>query len=67
MEIQDTEILTFNISFAAAKLIVAALGKLPMETVEPLVADLRGQVEKHLAEKQARTDKPAPIQGELVN
>lgn len=61
MEIQDNEMFTFNVSFAAAKLIVAALGKLPMETVEPLVADLRKQVEKQIADKQA------PVEGELVN
>lgn len=66
MEIRDDEKFTFNVTFAAAKMIVAALGKLPMEIVEPLVADLRGQVEQQIAEKQARTDKPAPIQGELI-
>lgn len=55
MEIQDTEMFTLNIPFAAAKLIVAALGKLPMETVEPLVNDLRQQVEKQISEKQAET------------
>lgn len=61
MEIKDDEMFTFNVSFAAAKLIVAALGKLPMETVEPLVADLRKQVEKQIADKQA------PVEGKLVN
>ena len=60
MEIKDEEQFVFNITFAAAKLIVAALGKLPMEAVEPLVNDLRQQVEKQVAEK-------TPAQGELVN
>lgn len=56
MEIKDDEQFVFDLSFAAAKLIVAALGKLPMETVEPLVADLRKQVEKQIAEKQQSSD-----------
>lgn len=56
MEIKDDEQFVFDLSFAAAKLIVAALGKLPMETVEPLVADLRKQVEKQIAEKQQSSE-----------
>lgn len=52
MEIKDDEMFVFELPFGAAKIIVAALGKLPMETVEPLVMNLRSQVDKQISAKQ---------------
>lgn len=54
MDIEDTTMFNFALSFGDAKIIVAALGKLPMESVEPLVNSLRRQVEAQMAEKTAQ-------------
>jgi len=53
-DIKDETELKFDMTFGDAKVIVAALGKLPMEAVEPLVNKLRMQVEKQLADMQAQ-------------
>lgn len=53
-DIKDETELKFDMTFGDAKVIVAALGKLPMEAVEPLVNKLRAQVEKQLADMQAQ-------------
>lgn len=55
-QITDETNFKFELSFGEAKIIVAALGKLPMEAVEPLVNKLRVQVDAQVA--AASKDEP---------
>ena len=47
-DIPDTTEFKFNLTLGDAKIIVAALGKLPMESVEPTVNKMRQQVDAQM-------------------
>ena len=57
-DIPDTTEFKFNLTLGDAKIIVAALGKLPMESVEPTVNKMRQQVDAQMRNQ--------PVEGEVI-